>query len=110
MNGIESNVIIEIGTILITLLGAILTSIVIPFIRSKTNVEQQKSIEFWTRFSVNAAEQIFDRKGSGQEKKQYVLEFLNSKGINITMEELNILVEAIVKEMNLDKIAKQKIE
>lgn len=36
-----------------------------------------------------------------QEKKQYVIDFLNSRGIKLTAEELDVLIEAAVKELSL---------
>jgi len=99
----DNNAVIEIGTIIIALIGAIITYIVVPYIKSKTTAEQYKNIEFWVEFAVKAAEQIFNQPGMGEEKKQYVIDFLTSKGINITIEELNILIEAAVQELNLSK-------
>jgi hypothetical protein len=99
----DNNAVIEIGTIIIALIGAVITYIVTPYIKSKTTAEQYKNIEFWVRFAVKAAEQIFNQPGMGNKKKQYVIDFLTSKGINITLDELNVLIEAAVQELNLEK-------
>lgn len=85
--------------VIIPIIGAVITYLIVPFIKSKTTIEQQKNIEFWVEIAVNAAEQIFG-SGLGEKKKQYVIDFLNSKGINITEKELDILIEAAVFEMN----------
>lgn len=61
-----------IGKALITILGAILTYIVGPYILSKTTKEQREEYYFGTKLAVSAAEQIYKEKGQGQLKKKYV--------------------------------------
>ena len=100
MNG---DVVVSIGTALIALIGAIITYIIVPFIKSETTEKQRDNIHFWVWIAVNAAEQIYKEKGQGKLKKEYVLEFLNSKGIKITDEQLDALIEATVFEINKNK-------
>ena len=87
--------------VLIPLLGAIITYLIVPLIKQKTTKEQRENIYFWVRVAVQAAEMIFNEKGKGKDKKQYVIDFLTSKGINITIQELDVLIEAAVKELNI---------
>lgn len=87
--------------IIIPILGAIITYVLVPFFKSKTTKEQRDNIYFWVKIAVQAAEMIYAEKGQGKLKKQYVLEFLTSKGINITSAELDMLVESAVKELNI---------
>lgn len=87
--------------VIIPILGAILTYLIVPFIKSKTTKEQRENAYFWVKIAVNAAEQVYKEKGQGKLKKEYVVAFLTSKGIDITMEELDILIEAAVKELNM---------
>lgn len=102
--------IVEIGTIFIALIGAIITYIVIPYIRSKTTVEQQKTVEFWVRVAVNAAEQIFSNPKMGTTKKEYVLKFLQEKGFNVSETDLDMLIEAAVLELNKLKMLSEDIQ
>ena len=55
--------------------------------------------------AVTAAEQmkVAGLLPDGQQKKDYVLEFVKDKGITITDEELNALIEAAVYEINRAK-------
>ncbi|SDX89978.1 phage holin, LLH family [Tepidimicrobium xylanilyticum] len=92
--------------VLIPLLGAIITYLIVPFIKQKTTKEQRENIYFWVKVAVAAAEQIYKEKGQGKLKKEYVVDFLVSKGINITIQELDVLIEAAVKELN---IAQEKL-
>lgn len=55
------------------LIAAVITAIVIPYIRSKTTAQQQTEINAWVRIAVSAAEQIYVGSGRGQEKKAYVI-------------------------------------
>ena len=91
---------VQIGVAVIALLGAIMTYMVVPYIRSKTTTEQLKRAEYWVKVAVAAAEQIFTENGQGEKKKQYVIDFLDRQGINITIGQLNILIEAAVHELN----------
>jgi len=94
---------VQIILAVIGLLGAIITGFLVPYIKSNTDENQLTKIDYWVGIAVRAAEQIFNEPDMGIIKKQYVIDFLNNKGIKITMEDLNILIEAIVQEMNLEK-------
>ena len=87
--------------VVIPILGAIITYILVPFFKSKTTKQQRENIYFWVRVAVQAAEMIYREKGQGMLKKEYVVKFLTSKGIGITTEELDVLIEAAVKELNI---------
>ncbi len=97
-----NNMIVEIGTILISLTGVLVTYLLIPYIKSKTTEKQREDIMFWVKVAVNAAEQIYKEKGNGKLKKEYVVKFLNDIGIKISEFELDVLIESAVLE--LDKI------
>lgn len=96
----NNELIVQIGTIVIALLGALVTYIVIPFIRSKTTKEQRDNVHFWVWIAVNAAEMIYKEKGQGVLKKEYVLNFLRENGVDILEEQLDALIEASVYELN----------
>ena len=52
----------DITTILeiaITVVSAILTGFVIPFVRSRLSAEKNEKLEFWIRTAVKAAAQLF---------------------------------------------------
>ena len=102
---ITSDAFVNITKCVIVLLGTIITYIVVPYIKSKTTEKQRDNIYFWVQVAVNAAEQIYAEKGMGVVKKKYVVEYLRNKNINISEEDLNILIEAAVKELNLLQVA-----
>lgn len=102
---ITSDAFVNITKCVIVLLGTIITYIVVPYIKTKTTEKQRDNIYFWVQVAVNAAEQIYAEKGMGVVKKKYVVEYLRNKNINISEEDLNILIEAAVKELNLLQVA-----
>lgn len=87
--------------VIIPIIGAIFTFVLVPLFKAKTTSEQRENIYFWVSVAVNGAEMIYAEKGQGKLKKEYVLEFLSNKRIKISTEELDILIEAAVKELNL---------
>lgn len=82
-----------------TLIGVIITCVLIPFIKSKTTAAQQAEINGWVKIAVSAAEQIYKGSGRGEEKKQYVIAWLKERGITVDENELDALIEAAVHEL-----------
>lgn len=76
-----------------------INAIVIPWIKSKTTAEQQREVNAWTRIAVTAAEQIYSGSGRGEEKKQYVLNWLRAHGIEVDEAKLEALIESAVYEL-----------
>ena len=83
----------------IALAAALATAFLIPWIRSKTTAEQRDELLIWVDIAVAAAEQIFTGSGKGDEKKEYVLKFLEERGFKVDFETLNMLIESAVKEL-----------
>lgn len=90
----------QITSILISLVGVLVSYLLIPYIKSKTTEKQREDIYFWVKVAVNAAQQIYKEKGQGRFKKEYVFNFLvDDMGFKISMDELNILIESAVLEL-----------
>ncbi len=81
---------------LIALAAAIVTGILIPYIKSKTNAQQQEIISQWVAIAVSAAEQIYNGPGRGEEKKAYVLQWLADRGMKLDGEAVDAAIEAAV--------------
>ena len=92
----------------IPVLGAIITGFIIPLIREKIGSEKLAKYEEWAIQAVQAAEMLFSEKGMGKTKKEYVVNFLNEmfnkNKVVITPSQIEILVEAAVKQMKLDEL------
>ena len=81
---------------LIALAAAIVTGILIPYIKSKTNAQQQETIIQWIAIAVSAAEQIYAGPGRGEEKKAYVLQWLADRGMKLDGQAVDAAIEAAV--------------
>lgn len=94
----------EIIVALIGLLSAIITGVLVPYIRRKTTGEQQKEIAKWVSIAVFAAEQIFTETQSCSEKRDWVFDFLAEQGIPVDKDrvfaQVDALIEAFVAELN----------
>ena len=86
----------------IALLAAGVSVFLIPWIKSKTTDEQRKELLEWVKIGVAAAEQLYEGQGRGEEKKQYVLDFLKQKGFKVDEESVVNAIEAIVKQLNTE--------
>lgn len=100
----------QILKIIISIVGLALTYYVVPWLKTKTSNEkliavesQLKNIKNWVVVAVSAAEQLKNAGKLTIPKKDYVLEFLKGKGITITDQELDALIEAAVFEINKTK-------
>lgn len=80
---------------LIALLATMITTFLIPYIKKKLSTEKVEELSNWVGIAVKAAEQIYGSK-TGTEKKEYVLSFLNSKGIKFDVDEVSALIESEV--------------
>ena len=81
------------------LVAAVITAVVIPYIKSRTTAQQQAEINAWVKIAVTAAEQIYRGSGRGEEKKAYVLNWLQEHGITVDAEKLDALIEAAVYDL-----------
>lgn len=89
--------------LLIMVASLLITRYAVPWIKAKTNNEVMQSIIDWTFEAVHAAEQAHQAL-PGPERKAIVTDFLKrvlqQKNIALSDEEIDILIEAAVKEMN----------
>lgn len=86
-------------TAVLTLIFSLITAFLIPYIKVKTTDEQFNTIKLWVQVAVQAAEMLYVGSGRGEEKKQYVIEFLKSKGFTLNAEEIENLIESAVLEL-----------
>lgn len=84
---------------IVGLCAAIITTFVVPYIKSKTTLEQQTQINEWIKIAVSAAEQVYDGPGQGDKKKAYVLTWLAGHGIAVDEDKLDAMIEAAVYEL-----------
>jgi F0F1-type ATP synthase membrane subunit a len=88
----------------IALVGAVITVVLIPYIKTKISSEKLKRIATVIEYAVKAAEQLYKGQGKmGDLKKAHVLSYLVEKGyikdiVNISTE-IDNLIERSVYEL-----------
>lgn len=83
----------------ITLLVAVVTTFLIPYLKERVDAEKFEKIKAWVKVAVNAAEMIYTGVGRGEEKKAYVLDYLNQKGYKLDSATIDNLIESAVLEL-----------
>lgn len=84
----------------IALIAALISVFLIPWIKANTTAKEQETLLELIKIAVAAAEQIYEGTCRGDEKKQYVLDFLASKGIKVDDEAVNAAIESYVQQLN----------
>lgn len=88
---------------IITLIFGLIAKYAIPYLKEKYSTEQLEKMKLWAKVAVEAAEMLYIGSGRGEEKKKYVLDFLNSKGFSVDMETLENLLESAVLELKQEQ-------
>jgi len=97
------NVMYQILSLVLTIMGLVLTYYVVPWLKNKVSGEKLSTVEMWVNIAVSAAEQMKSAGIIVCDKKLYVIQFLKDKGVTITDQELDALIEAAVYELNKAK-------
>lgn len=93
----------------ITLIGAIITRYVIPWLKDKLDDRQYDVLATLVRVGVFAAEQLFSKE-QWKEKKQYVLDLLVENGYEVDVTAVDALIEATVRELRIEQGDKKENE
>lgn len=101
-----NDILFELLKLIVMIAVLLIMRYAIPWIRSRIGVEKMAEIEKWAEKAVLMAQQVYWEK-SGEERKEIVTKFLQemliAKNISISEEQLNILIEAAVKQMKIEE-------
>lgn len=86
----------------IALISAVITGFFIPYLKKKISVQKFEELKKWVGVAVEAAEQLYGSK-AGQQKKEYVVSFLLSKGIVFDVDEVTALIESEVYKLKKEE-------
>lgn len=93
--------------IVISVVTALLAYYVIPYLKNKFKQDKYKDLVEAVKVAVDAAEQTFKEGGMGKVKKEDVIKFitsyLNENKIDISVDQLDRLIEAAVFQLNKGK-------
>lgn len=100
----------QIVVAIIGLLSAVLTGVLVPYIRTKLSLDQQKKLQMWISIGVSAAEQL-SNTGVIQKKdrKQYVLDLLEKHGLTADLDLIDAMLEGAVYDLP-SKITKTELK
>lgn len=79
----------------ITLIVAVLTTFLIPWIKEKVDAERLRKWQAYTDIAVQAAEQLFSSEEFRQ-KKEWVMDYLIDMGIKFDVDTVDKMIEASV--------------
>jgi len=80
----------------IALLAALVSAFVIPWVKRKASAEDLQQLQAWVQIAVAAAEQLYNQTDGGK-KKEYVMEYLQSKGYKIDSTLINTIEAEVLK-------------
>lgn len=91
----------------ISLIGAIIVTLLVPYIKSMLAGDRLEKLRMWVKVFVQAAEQLFVGSGRGEEKLAWVAERLREKGyefdVTSTADAIRAMIEAAVLELDRAK-------
>lgn len=103
-----NDILFEVIKLLLTILIALIGRYAVPYLREKLGTAKLDRIYHWADLAVRWAEQVITEKGQGEKKKAMVVAFLkkllDKNHVKITEEQLEVLIEAIVRQMNSEDI------
>ncbi len=101
-------IIFEVIKVIVMVAALVVARYLVPWLKEKIGADKLAQIEKWATYAVEMAQQVHWSE-AGQDKKAIVTEFLKeiltAKNISISDEQLNVLIEAAVKEMKMQENA-----
>lgn len=98
-----NDVTLTILKIVISVCSALITIYLIPYIYTLKEDKKYASLVAMVEVAVKAAEQTFRESGQGAAKKEEVIKFvsewMNSKGVTISQEQLSQIIECAVYQL-----------
>lgn len=97
-------IIFEVIKIVVMVVALVVARYLVPWLKEKIGADRMAQIEKWTKYAVEMAQQVHWSR-PGKDRKAIVTEFLReiltAKNISISDEQLDVLIEAAVKEMKM---------
>lgn len=103
-----NDILFEILKLIVMVAVLVITRYIVPMIRDKIDTDKTVAIAEWAKKAVLYAQQTM-WQASGQERKvivtKFLKEMLTAKNIAISDEQIDVLIEAAVKEMKISESA-----
>ena len=99
-----SEVAFEFIKVTVMLVALVIARYLVPWLKEKIGADKLAEAEKWVKYAVLKAQQVLWEE-SGTDKKAYVTMFLKeilmAKNIALSNEQLDVLIEAAVKQMKI---------
>lgn len=101
-----SEIMFEIIKVVVMAAVLLVTRYLVPLLKEVAGADRLSQAEKWARHAVLAAQQVM-WADAGNDRKAYVTEFLRemlvAKNIALSDEQLDVLIEAAVKQMKMEE-------
>ena len=101
-----NEIIFEVIKVVVMVAALVITRYLVPWLKEKIGTEKLAVAEKWARYAVLKAQQVLWDE-TGKDRKAYVTEFLKeiliAKNIALSDEQLDVLIEAAVKQMKIEE-------
>ena len=99
-----NEIVFEIIKVIVMLVALVIARYLVPWLKEKIGADKLAEAEKCVKYAVLKAQQVLWEE-SGPDKKAYVTEFLKeiltAKNITLSDEQLDVLIEAAVKQMKI---------
>lgn len=97
----------EIFGAIITILCALITRFIVPWVKEKIEASRYKNIMDKIIDAVHGVEEIYKQSGMGETKKQEVINYISmyllKKNIRLSDEEIELLIHSAVCQLHLEE-------
>lgn len=101
-----NEIVFEIIKVIVMVAVLLISRYLIPWIKEKCDTDKLALAEKWVKYAVLKAQQVLWAE-KGQDRKAFVTEFLKeiliAKNIALSDEQLDVLIEAAVKQMKIEE-------
>lgn len=101
-----NDIIFEVIKIVVMVAVLVITRYLVPWLKEKIGADKLAVAEKWAKYAVLKAQQVLWNE-TGKDRKAYVTEFLKkiliAKNIALSDEQMDVLIEAAVKQMKIEE-------
>lgn len=101
-----NDIVFEIVKVVVMVAALLITRYLVPWLKEKIGADKLAMAEKWAKYAVLKAQQVLWDE-TGKDRKAYVTEFLKeiliAKNIALSDEQLDVLIEAAVKQMKIEE-------
>ena len=98
----------QIISAVIALISALVSAFLIPWLKTKIDADKLQTIKTYVEIGVKAAEQLYAAT-DGEEKKDYVINFLAEHGIRFDVSTIDQLIEAAVLQLHHELYGSERV-